>query len=203
MWKKSSLPGAKILKRKKKPYKKESKQNRTFSFYINHKDSLLFATGNSEHFLNTQIFLISLKKILTFHSRIISDHLCFCFLWGNCVLWKLRNSVSSSSSPPTPHLLAGTHNGPPFPFSVVERMEMESQGSSEWIDISYSASEVKTVTREKNIFSSKPKKRTFLLVLAHACSQCWSLPESSSVPLINRICKWNHLWGLPPSTPWL
>ena len=64
-------------------------------------------------------------------------------------------------------LLAETHNGLPFPFSV-ERMETESAASGAPYGLTFLASafEVKMVTREKNIFSSKPKKRTFLSVLA-------------------------------------
>lgn len=55
-----------------------------------------------------------------------------------------------------------------------------------------SAFEVKMVTREKNIFGYKPKKRTFFLVLALLFSWCWFLIESSLAPLINHIWKWNH-----------
>lgn len=46
-------------RKEKKNYTKEPKQKRIFPFYTNHTASLPFATGNSEHFLNSQIFLIS------------------------------------------------------------------------------------------------------------------------------------------------
>lgn len=102
-------------------------------------------------------------------------------------------------------LLAEAYNGLPFPFSV-ERMETEYAASGAPYGLTFLASafEVKMVTREKNIFGSKPKKRTFLSVLALFFSWCWFLSESSSVPLIHHIWRWNHLCKFFSSPhPWL
>lgn len=118
-----------------------------------------------------------------FNSRIISDHLCFCFLWVICVLWKLRNSVFFLLPP-----VGGDTQWTAFPL-LCGKNGWRAREAQSVLTFLASASEVKTVTREKNIFSSKPKKRTFLLVSAHSNSWCCSLSASSSAPLIDHICR--------------
>lgn len=99
MLKKSSLPGTKILKKEEKGGEKKL-QNRAKAeknIFLLYKPQGLFAFCHWKFwtFLEFPDFLDILKKekSLMFNSRIISDHLCFCFLWVICVLWKLRNSV--------------------------------------------------------------------------------------------------------------
>lgn len=150
--------------RREKDYKKKS-QSRN-SIFLLHKPQGLFAFCHWKFwtFLEFPDFLDIKKKNLMFNSRIISDHLCFCFLWVICVLWKLRNSVFSSS----PYPCWRGHTMDCLSPSLWKEWAWRARAALSGLTFLASASEVKTITREKNIFSSKPKKRTFFLVLAHS-----------------------------------
>lgn len=102
-------------------------------------------------------------KNLTFNSKGIFMHLC---------VFTLPELSVSSESLKTSDIFFLISVGRdvqwlPFPSSV-ERMETQYAASGAPYGLTFLASafEVKMVTREKNIFGSKPKKRTFLLILA-------------------------------------
>lgn len=184
--------------RKKRIEKLHKRAKAEKNIFLRHKPHGLFAFCHWKFwtFLEFPDFLdILKKKNLMFNSRIISDHLCFCFLWVICVLWKLRNRFFFSSSP-----CCLGHTMDRLSSSLWKEWNRRAREAQSVLTFLASASEVKTVTREKNIFSSKPKKRTFLLVLAHSSSQCWPLSELPSVPSIGHICTWNHFCELflPP-----
>lgn len=162
-------------------YKKESKQQRAFSTSTNH-EAFALSLGILK-ISGILRFSWYLKNNLMFSFKIISVHPCFCFLWVMSVLWKLRNSDFFFFFV-LPCLLAETHNGPPFLFSVEKNGNPEPEKF--WVDWHFLLLRLKLRwSRERKIFSL-PSPSKGLSFWSWRARGYWSPPESSSV------WKWNH-----------
>lgn len=122
--------------------------------------SMLGTTRNSEYFLSPPNFLIFFKKRYHLICKILI-HL------GGFFFPELSVASESFKTSDFFFLLSvgGDTQWAAFPLLWGKNGNLaRSQGYSIRIDILASAFEVKMVTRDKNIFASNPKKRTFLFV---------------------------------------